>query len=890
MRLTEQLHPLRKALTRYFDLEELRTLCFDLSIEYEELPGETKSGKVTALLDHCERHGRLPFLLTYLQNERSQIDWAAYDVDKATLVESPFKGLQYFDITDANLFFGRESLTTELTGRLRREAFMAVIGASGSGKSSLVRGGILPALAKGQLISGSERWPIHIISPGTHPLKELAASLTADTLSTVVTTTLMDDLQRDSRTLDLIAAKLLIQHGQASHFLLVVDQFEELFTLCTDEVERQAFIANLMTATAPETGGAVIVIATLRADFYDRCDPYPRLREALETHQKFIGAMNQDEMRRAIEQPALGRGYTFEPGLVELILTDMQVGGARPPDPGTLPLLSHALKETWRRRDGRVLTLQGYMAAGQVQGAIAQTAESEFAQLRPDEQKLARRLILRLIDLDERTEPTRRQATRLELLPSGPAAALAGDVLTELADARLLTVDQNEQGEELINIVHEALVRRWPRLQEWLETDRDVIILRHRLTDAAREWEQSGQDGSYLYYGTRLKKIVSVFPLAELSPQEQAFIAACQVVEKQDRRRRNWRLVGLVGLIALLSIAATAVWRSQRSPWQLLYESNPVFSLADASGTSPLYYLGTRDLGIGRSEDGFGWTVSKTGLPLGSSGEFALAVSRLTVDRQNADHLLAYVTDSGVFESKDGAATWQAVNGSADSQLPRADILDLVAWDSWFLAVTGNGAAVDLFVSQNAGLHWQPAQELACHNATGEGTTPEAITAVYLSADGETVYAGAKGGLFSTPRLPCWSWQQLASIPPVLLIAGDRSEPEILYLETTDPEAEANSRIYRWSAVENSGLLATITQNEPLALAPHPDPGAPIAVYALLANGEVVAITGEGDIRPIGQVSGFVFDLLAVANAADEGVQLWLAHLDGLWMLADNSR
>ncbi len=889
MRLTEQLHPLRKALARHFNLGELSALCFDLGIDYEELAGATKTEKVTALLDYCERHGRLPALLTYLQAERPQIDWVAYHVDETTIVESPFKGLQYFDTADADLFFGREELTAELAGRLRRENFLAVIGASGSGKSSLVRAGLIPTLAAERQLLGSEQWPVHLITPGVHPLKELAASLTADTLSTAATTALMDDLRRDARTLDLAAAKLLVQRGQGTHLFLVVDQFEELFTLCTDEAERQAFIDNLMTAVSPETGGPTIVVITLRADFYDRCDPYPRLRDMVAAHQKFIGAMSREEMRRAIEQPAQRRGYTFEPGLVDLILADMQADETRPPDPGTLPLLSHALQETWRRRDGRTLTLQGYTAAGQVQGAIAQTAESEFSQLSAEEQALARRLFLRLIDLDERTEPTRRQATRRELLPSGPQSALAGDVLTDLTDARLLTVDQNEQGEELVNIVHEALVRRWPRLQSWLETDREAIILRHRLTDAAREWEQSGQEASYLVHGARLARIEAAFPAAELSAQEQAFVAASQTAVRHGRRRRNVLLAGLVGLLALLGLAATAVWRAQQSPWQTIYDANPVFSLA-ASGAAPPYYLGTRDLGIGRSDNGRNWEVSMAGLPLGSSGEFARAVSRLTVDRRNANHLLAYIAGSGVYASADGGAAWQNASGQADGALPPTDFIDLAVWDSWLWAVAESGAPADLYVSQDGGQRWQSAQALACEGAVGEAQKPEGITAVYVSSDGAMVYAGAAGGLYGTPRLPCWSWQRLANIPPVLLIAGDRAAPETLYLETPDPSAEANGRIYRWSAGGDAELLATVAQNEPLALAPNPNPQAATAVYALLSNGEVVAVSRAGEFRPIDQVSDFSFDLLAVPNPQGEGVQLWLGHMDGLLVLTDNGR
>lgn len=897
MKLTEQLGPLRKAITRYFNIAELKALCFDLGIDYQELAGDTKTEKVTSLLGFCERHGRLPDILTYLQSERPKIDWTAYHVDKTTIVTPPFKGLQHFESADAHLFFGREALTAELVGRLRRDNFLAIIGASGSGKSSLVRAGLIPALAAGQSLAngieppaGSNSWPVRIITPSAQPLKELAASLTDDDPALSTTLTLMDDLARDSRSLDLAVSKLLVQRGQGNRFLLVVDQFEELFTVCTNEAARRAFIDNLMTAVAPETGGPTIVVITLRADFYDRCHPYPELRAVLETGQKFIGAMTRDEMHRAIEQPAILNGYTFEPGLVELILEDMKADRDNLPDPGTLPLLSHALKETWRRRDGRLLTLQGYTAAGRVQGAIAQTAEAEFNLLLPEERVLARNLFLRLIDLSERTEPTRRQANRQELLPHGATASAVSEVLTDLTDARLLTIDQNEQGEEVVNIVHEALMWRWPRLQKWLEEDRERIILRHRLTDAARDWAQHDREASYLYYGSRLKQIEEQFVETELNAQEQAFVAASRKAEHQSLRRRNWLFAGLAGLLVTFGVLVFVLFQMQRSPWQLTYAANPVFQLVAGSYDPPLYYMGTRDLGVGWTTDGVQWMVSQTGLPLGSSGEFARSVRRLAAERMKPRHLLAYIFENGVYESFDAGDTWHEVNGEMDGQLPAVDLIDLAVWDNWFLAVTERGMPNDLYVSQDGGQHWRPAQELACPDAGGEVVQPEGIMAVYFSADGATVYAGASDGLYHTQRVPCWSWQRLVETPPVFLIEGNLAADELLFLETLDPEAAANSRVYRWPAANGEALLTTLQQNEPIALAPHPNPEAAVAVYALLVNGEVQAVSRDGTVREMAQVSGLALDLLAVPDPAGGGVQLWLAHEDGLLALTDNGR
>jgi DNA-binding SARP family transcriptional activator len=316
--------------------------------------------------------------------------------------DPPFKGLQYFDVGDAELFFGREGLTAKLVDALRGGRFLAVVGASGSGKSSLVRAGLVPALMNAEPLAdgsrppaGSSQWPIHIITPTTHPLEALAASLTRDAESVTATATLMDDLAKDPRSLHLYVRKLLSQDG-GGRLLLLVDQFEELFTLCRDEDERRAFVDNLLTAVAEETAGPTMVVTTLRADFYAHCAQYADLRTLLSNRQIYIGQMEAEELRRAIEGPAHHEGYDFEPGLVELFLRDIGVTEEGQPEPGALPLLSHALLETWKRRRGQTLTFAGYSESGGVYGAIAQTAEQVFhQQLTGEQQAIARNIFLR---------------------------------------------------------------------------------------------------------------------------------------------------------------------------------------------------------------------------------------------------------------------------------------------------------------------------------------------------------------------------------------------------------------------------------------------------------------------------------------------------------------
>ena len=412
----------------------------------------------------------------------------------------PYKGLNYFEESDADLFVGREELTAKLLERVLslpkgsptdQIRFLAVVGASGGGKSSLVRAGLIPSLRWNKR---SIDWQIHILTPAAHPLESLAATLTQESTSVTATATLMDDLGHDPRSLQ-IFAKRKVGSKEGSHLLFLVDQFEELFTLCRSEEARAAFIASLLTA-ASEAGGPVIVIVTLRADFYAHCANYPELREALAENQEYIGAMSDDELRRAIEEPARRGRWAFEPGLVDLLLHD--IGN----EPGALPLLSHALLETWQRRRGRMMTLSGYTASGGVRGAIAETAEAVFSdRFTLDQQEVARRIFLRLTELGDETATgdTRRRATLEELILRPEDKSPTHALLKELADARLVVTS-----EDTVEVAHEALIREWPRLRSWLEDNREGLRLHRQLTDAAQEWAAFNRAPDVLYRGARL--------------------------------------------------------------------------------------------------------------------------------------------------------------------------------------------------------------------------------------------------------------------------------------------------------------------------------------------------------------------------------------------------
>jgi WD40 repeat protein/class 3 adenylate cyclase len=447
--------------------------------------------------------------------------------------EPPFKGLQYFDEADADLFFGREAITAKLIHRLSNKQHLTVIiGASGSGKSSIARAGLVPVLKKGEALwdgtkppEGSTDWHIHVMTPTAHPLEMLATEVTHSLESVTAAATLMDDLTLDPRSLSLFLTRS--NHNRTT--VLVVDQCEELFTLCRDPFEREAFIDNLLTALATLMGRFILVL-TLRADFYSHLAQYPELRDLVANHQEYIGTMSPEDMRRAIEEPAKRGLWEFEQGLVDLILRDIGE------EPGALPLLSHALLETWKRRAGHVLTLKGYADAGGIRGAIAYTAENVYRNLPTSEQTIVRNIFLRLTEFGEGTEDTRRRASFDELISPEGDAHKTHAILNKLAEARLITLSENTA-----EVAHEALIREWPQLREWLSQDRDGILLHRHLTEASREWDLLERDPGSLYRGARLAQAnewLALHPKA-LNSQERLFLEASNQLAVQEQREKE---------------------------------------------------------------------------------------------------------------------------------------------------------------------------------------------------------------------------------------------------------------------------------------------------------------------------------------------------------------
>lgn len=610
---------LRDMIATYFSLEELQALCFDLGVDYEELGEGGKSRKIMGLIRRVGEQERLVALIDRCAELRPQVDWEALrqtaaaepalfslpegkegdlyhfagDFRGATITivsaaeardieamppepgESPYKGLQYFEEADADHFFGRELLTAQVVGRLHDERFLAVIGASGSGKSSLVRAGAIPALRQGQRLAdgalppaNSGRWSIVLMTPSAHPLDALAAALLADSDSLTAVAELQAALAQDPHALAQ-ATRTLLSRRSRPHLLLVIDQFEEIFTLCRSAEERRAFINSLVMAVDPEEGNAITILLTLRADFYAQCAQYDSLRRLVSQHQEYIGAMSRQELASAIVQPAALGEWRIQEGLVEQMLDDAG------DEPGALPLLSHALLETWARRRGRTMTLSGYRESGGVRGAIAQTAESIFQQrLTPDQRPIARMIFVRLTELGEtedgETPDTRRRVTFSELITRATDPAMLDAVLSILIEARLVTTGVLPPDEtRAVEVAHEALIREWPTLRQWLDQDRAALIRHRQLTADANDWLKLERDPGVLYRGARLAQMlewVHSFP-DPISLVEQEFLEASQAAaaEEAERQRRLERarrvqraLAAVAGVLLLAVFGVTA--------------------------------------------------------------------------------------------------------------------------------------------------------------------------------------------------------------------------------------------------------------------------------------------------------------------------------------------
>ncbi|MDX3639232.1 helix-turn-helix domain-containing protein [Streptomyces sp. MB09-02B] len=545
------------------DLRELRRAAGNMS--YRAMAKKADFSVTTlAKAASGERLPSLAVLRAYVQacGEEDPTPWEARWAEAEALAEEerqedsgaapPYRGLARFEPGDRELFFGRDRMVDELRELACGSPFAVVFGASGSGKSSLLRAGLIPLLRERIAREGREA-VLRILTPGARPATTYG--------------------------------HLLSPEADDPECWVVVDQFEEVFTLCRDRAERDRFLDLLLAARDP--GSRLRVLVAVRSDFYARCAEHPRLAEALHSSGLLVRPMTADELREAVIGPAQAARLIVEKTLTARIVEDVI------DEPGGLPMLSHALLETWRRRKGRMLTLAAYEAAGGVRGAIAASAEEAYGELSPAQAHAARHLLLRMVEPGQGNADTRRPLTREEM--AGWEDPEVRSVAGRLTRARLLTTDDDG-----VQLAHEALITCWPRLREWIDADRERLRHHRQLTDAARTWLQHDRDPGTLYRGTRLARAEELFAgeardYDGLTSEETAFlVTAAEQRASEERaatraRRRSRTLVA--SLCAVLAVALvvglTAVRLRQDSEQQTTdAAARRVAAVADALRTT----------------------------------------------------------------------------------------------------------------------------------------------------------------------------------------------------------------------------------------------------------------------------------------------------------------
>src|SRR5215469_3817244 len=503
---------------------------------------------------------------------------------------SPFRSLQVFEPEDAWLFFGRDAETQELMCRLRRAPVLVMIGNSGSGKSSLLRAGLIPALRAGRFQSErelSESWRIALFRPSAAPfdyLAEVLPSQLAPELSATEQAEFIadcrsklcsggEDALRNAVSALVLAASSATDRALAAPVLLVVDQFEEIFTLTACPQVRNRYIDALLSAARQEGAGAVSVhlVLALRADFYAPCLDHAKLSRRLETNLYNLPRMAPEQMRETIENRLRLVEGRAEPGLIDYLLEDVGT------EPGNLALLEHALGQLWDRCGGPgcTFTNHAYAEIGRLRGALGRHADAVYQGLADDEEKLlAQKIFLELVHLGEGSQDTRRRVAKAKLLRLGDPEQLER-LLARLASSRLIATGR-EAEQTFVEVSHEALIREWPALHEWLARNREELALERRLLQAAEEWRSLRQDPGALLQGTRLAQaedwlsgnlvapdLVRQFVQASLDARTEAARKEKEAQERELSRQRTtaqrfrWFSYALA---VLLLVAVASAW------------------------------------------------------------------------------------------------------------------------------------------------------------------------------------------------------------------------------------------------------------------------------------------------------------------------------------------
>lgn len=587
-----------------------------------------------------------------------------------TLDRSPYVGLRSFHRDEADLFFGRTGEVQELVTRLDRHGIVAVVGPSGVGKSSLVRAGLLPALERGA-IPDSDTWVPVVFVPGATPLKTVATELAAAS-NDLSDTDVASLLAGDPDGLHGAVESLLRDREPSARLLLVIDQLEELFTLGDDEQADR--LVDQLTSATRRLDNRVVVVVTLRADFFDEAVRIRGVAELLSRVQFVVPPLGGEQVEEVVVGPARRAGIELEPGLLGRILTD--VAGR----PGALPLLQHLLYELWENRVGHAMTRGAYDDLGGVAGALASRAESVYAELDVDQRLRARRVLLRAVQPAEEGGEARRPVRELEWAGPADDRDAVETAVARLVDARLLTASHDPTTDErVVELAHEALIDGWPRLRGWVAEARGWLLDHRRVTLAAEDWQRHDRHNDWLLTGLRLDEAHELL-LADgrgevdlhLSPLEHDLVTrsltaldhdrALEEERREHERRlerrsvRRMRALVVVGLV--VALVTGVLWWTGRQDARVADGRRLAAASGEALSTDPQLAL---LLGL-EAWERVGPGDTAVHHEIASALHAAIATDRVVARSTDVPAPMSFAPDRQVFAARRGEAepdgTW----------------------------------------------------------------------------------------------------------------------------------------------------------------------------------------------------------------------------------------
>ncbi len=485
------------------------------------------------------------FATSFATRSRCRSTAAATELPK----RNPYRGLEAFEQADADDFYGRDRSVAEMVAVLRHEPLLVVVGPSGIGKSSAVKAGLLPALAAGA-VPGSESWLVTELVPGRRPFEQLAAALGRIASSDVAD--VAGELSCGSSTMSAVVDE--VAPGNCG-VVIVIDQLEELFTQTIDEAERRNFL-RMIVGVAQSTDVTVRLVATLRADYFDRPLAYPGIDDAIQGRTVALGAMSSDELANAVRLPAAAVGVQIETGVVDRIVVDVET------QPGGLPLAQHTLSELFDRRTTNTITIADLDAVGGVAGAIGRRAEQIYQSFDDRTRAAMEPMFLHLVSVTEEHGDTRRRVRRTELERSGMDAEDLDAVLGEYGRHRLLTFDRDPTSRApTVELAHEALLTEWTRIAAWIDEAREDLLYRRRVESAAHDWLTADMEASFLYSGGRLELAEAWASASRFEPgdDERRFLAASREKAERDRVARVRRRRRVTAVLSAAAVAAMAM-------------------------------------------------------------------------------------------------------------------------------------------------------------------------------------------------------------------------------------------------------------------------------------------------------------------------------------------